>query len=1532
MAGMALRPPAIGARVLRAACIVLGLCGILLFVTLPLDGPGQAVLTGLGIVFYLVVNRFRSRRASLVLVVLSVTVTARYIFWRAADTLSFDHFLSATMGLGLLAAELYAALLLALAYLQTSYPLDRKPVPLPADPQSWPTIDVYVPSYNESLDLVRPTVFAAMAMDWPPDKMNVWILDDGRRPAFREFAEQVGCGYIIRPDNKGAKAGNINHALRYTSGEYIAIFDCDHAPTRAFLQLTLGWMLRDSRIALVQTPHHFYSADPFERNLSRKRHVPNEGLLFYGLIQQGNDLWNASFFCGSCAVLRRAALLEVGGVPHETVTEDCHCSFRMQQKGWHTAYLRLPLAAGLATERLGLHIGQRMRWARGMLQIFRQENTLFAPGLKLIQRLCYFTSSFSFMFALPRLVFLTAPTAFLFFGQNIIAASPLAITAYAGAHMFHTFATTSRLNGRNRHSFWGEIYEATLAVPLVPVTLLTLWNPRKGKFNVTDKGGTLDNGYLDLRVVWPMMTLLAIMLLAFGIGLYGTLTTTGLTFQAYLLNTIWAGLCLVPTSAAVAVGREREQSRLRARVEAKIPAELVLSNGARFEAVSVDISLSGARLHIGRPLGVADGDEITVNFSSCDEVIVTHATLLHWEDDQAFISFHTDTLADEAAVTRLFFSRPDAWLYWDHWPDDRPLRSLANVVMATAGAVFSPYRFKLSKAPSRESQPAVAAAIRVSDVVTPRGAAVMPAPPTMPAAAKPVRILAGVLAGLLLFAAPARAQGIAPTVMPPTAAVPPVAAAPVAMAPAAAADLTTLPPAPQAATPAATVAVVTPPAGLPPLRPGARDVLRTLRDLGLSGPMQMHGTSDLQGVLFGLRDDEVVTAAELTVIGASSPALIPSLSQIAITLNEQPVGTLQPDPARGSFGPAKFAIDPLFFTEINRLNFRFTGRYAPDCNDPMSGLLWANVSDLSTLALHIERLPPQRDLARLPGPLFDHHVLRAALVLPVVLPEATGPTGLRAAAIAASYFATEADYRGATFPVRRGLPPQGNALVIAAGTALPEGLAMPPADGPMLALLPNPSDPFGTLLVLAGRNEADVAAAALTLAAARTGLAGVEMRVQAPLITARAPYDAPHWLPRDRPAQFGALVDTANLQASGFAAGSVRIPMRTAPDLYNWRNYGVKLRIGYRAPPGPVIDVAASRLDVSLSGSYLGSFTLADAIWGPVAWAMDRLGIERGQLRTGSLSLPTYLLLGHDELQLRFDMRPLGRGECAAIPGDIQAAIDPGSTVDISGAWHYARLPNLGYFGSAGFPFTRLADLSGTAVVMPDRPSLEESEALLDLVGQLAAGVGTPSTGLQVVGPGTLGAASDRDLLIIGSLGTQSALATLLKTGPLHLADNRLTLDLPDALQDARSVFLDVPDGTGRTRASAALAAAGDGFGIILGRESPWRSGRSVVAISGSTPLAVLQAVAALRDPVVAPEIRGDLSLLQEGQVTSFSTVALYGVGDLPWWLLPQIWIGGRPERVALIGFGAALLIGFPLFWMVRRRAATRLRARTPKS
>ncbi len=693
------RLPGMRNRIVGAFAVAVGLLLALAVILVPLEPEQQVIFALGGFLLFLVLNRFEGRTITIMLAILSTLISLRYFHWRVTETLEFEGFLQTFLGTGLVAAEFYAVIALMLSYFQLIWPLERKPVPLPDDPEDWPVVDVFIPTYNESLEVVRPTVFAAMAMDWPGHKMNVFILDDGRREEFRRFAAEVGCGYIIRPDNKGAKAGNINHALAQTDGEYVVVFDCDHVATRAFLQLTLGWMIRDRGLCMVQTPHHFYSPDPFERNLSSGDRVPNEGLLFYGLIQQGNDFWGGAFFCGSCAVIRRTALEAIGGVPTETVTEDCHASLRMQKAGWRTAYLRVPLAAGLATERLILHIGQRMRWARGMIQILRIENPLTARGLSLPQRLCYFMSMFHFLFPLPRFVFLTAPLAFLLFGENVIAASPLAIVAYAGPHIVHSIVTASRMQRQVRHSFWSEIYETVLTVYLLPVMLATLLDPRRGKFNVTDKGGILDEGYFDIRAVGPNMVLALALILGVIAGIYGLATNPpqSLNFQAYALNLVWATLCLLTVLAGLAVGRERRQLRERARISALVAARVVLPDGRQVAGVSRDLSLGGAAFAMPRPEGVAENADVMLEFEVGTEVLRVPAEVLRWQDDRLQVRFTPRDIRDEGAIVQTVLGRADAWLEWDDTKEDRPLRSLSEVIRSIGGLFAGGSQFSLRR-------------------------------------------------------------------------------------------------------------------------------------------------------------------------------------------------------------------------------------------------------------------------------------------------------------------------------------------------------------------------------------------------------------------------------------------------------------------------------------------------------------------------------------------------------------------------------------------------------------------------------------------------------------------------------------------------------------------------------------------------------------------------------------------------------------------------------------------------------------------
>ncbi|TYP63578.1 cellulose synthase (UDP-forming) [Stutzerimonas stutzeri] len=658
----------------------IGLAMLVPVVAAPLDLQAQLLFSAFCLVAVLLLRKRNHQWVKIGMITLSVIASLRYMYWRLTSSLGFENPLDAVFGYGLLLAELYALTVLLFGYLQTAWPLQRKPLPLPADRSLWPTVDVFIPTYNEPLEIVRLTAIAAHMIDWPKDKLRVHVLDDGRRETFRQFCEEVGIGYIVRPNNFHAKAGNLNWALKQTDGEYVAIFDADHVPTRSFLQIGIGWFLKDPKLALLQTPHHFFSPDPFEKNLETFRAVPNEGELFYGLVQDGNDLWNATFFCGSCAILRRAPLEEVGGVAVETVTEDAHTALKLSRLGYNTAYLAIPQAAGLATESLSGHIGQRIRWARGMAQIFRTDNPLLGRGLKLGQRLCYVNAMLHFFYGLPRLVFLTAPLAYLFFEAQVFQASALLITAYALPHILHASITNSAIQGRFRHSFWNEVYETVLAWYIMPPVLLALVNPKLGKFNVTAKGGVIDRGYFDWKMARPYIIVLGLNLLGLAVGLGKLALDADASASTLVINLVWTLYNIIITSAAVAVASESRQMRAEPRVNARISATLALDDGYTIACHTLDFSQRGIGIQLPTGVTVPRGATVDASLYLDDHESSFPATVVFSRDETIGLHFKQLTTAQQYELAQLTFSRADIWAdAWGNSRADTPLSALRDV-------------------------------------------------------------------------------------------------------------------------------------------------------------------------------------------------------------------------------------------------------------------------------------------------------------------------------------------------------------------------------------------------------------------------------------------------------------------------------------------------------------------------------------------------------------------------------------------------------------------------------------------------------------------------------------------------------------------------------------------------------------------------------------------------------------------------------------------------------------------------------------
>jgi len=670
------------------AVILPFLAGLALLVRMPLVWTDQAIFSAILIACCIVIGRISEAPfVTSTLAIISTFCTLRYIVWRWSSSVTFLNnsgwhvdLVGLVFALILLCAETYAVAILLLGYFQSARTLKRRPVPLPADVSLWPSVDVFIPTYNEPLEVVRPTVLAAMGIDWPHDRLHVYLLDDGRREQFREFAAECGVGYLTRFDNAHAKAGNINSALKNTKSEFIAIFDCDHIATRSFLQLTMGWFSKDKKLAMVQTPHHFYSPDPFERNLNVFRTIPNEGALFYGVVQDGNDLWNATFFCGSCAVIKREALEQIGGIAVETVTEDAHTALRIQRLGWNTAYIGIPQAAGLATGSLAAHVGQRIRWARGMVQILRTEFPLFASGLRLSQRLCYLNCAIHYLYAIPRLVFVTAPLVYLLLGRSNLYGSIWEILAYAAPHLVLSNMVNSRSQGDHRHAFWNEVYEMVLAPYILLPTTLALINPKWGKFNVTSKSSVVEESFFDWKIARPYIILIALNLVAIIIAI-PRYFTAGEPSGVLLANVIWAMLNTLMLGACIAVSFESKQRRSTVRIETSLTASLLLSPEEAHHCRVIDLSEGGLSLRSDRVLGCVPGQRANVTIRTGDEEFRFVVETVRTNENRIHLRFPESHLKHQRDITKIVYARADSWLDWRK--DQRRnqiLSSLMNVL------------------------------------------------------------------------------------------------------------------------------------------------------------------------------------------------------------------------------------------------------------------------------------------------------------------------------------------------------------------------------------------------------------------------------------------------------------------------------------------------------------------------------------------------------------------------------------------------------------------------------------------------------------------------------------------------------------------------------------------------------------------------------------------------------------------------------------------------------------------------------------
>ncbi len=593
-------------------------CLVLAFVAaIQVDNHIQLLLA-VFLVSLLLLLRLAPRLGYLRILFLSVCLflVLRYGIWRVTSTLNYDDFPSFSAAILLFAAELYGMGLFVLSSFVNSRPISRKTPPLPSDQNHWPTVAVLIPTLNEPEELLKVTLTAALAMDYPKHKFQVYLLDDGATREKRnskdpttanrawqryhklfKLCHDLGVKYHTRKENAQAKAGNLNAILPTIQQDLILVLDSDHVPTVDFLRQTVGFFLEDNKLFLLQTPHFFINPDPLEKNLEFSYQIPSENHMFYEAIQAGLDFWEASFFCGSAAILRMQALRECGGFSGKTVTEDAETALILHSQGWQSKYILTPLISGLQPETFTSFVAQRIRWAQGMLQLLIANNPITLKGLKPWQRLGYVSNMIFWLFPFARVVFLISPLFFLYFGLKIYDANGEEILSYAIPYLMALVLANHYLFGRVRWFMVSDIYESMQSLFLLPAIFDVLKNPTAPKFKVTPKIEKKQNDAIS-PLAKPFYALILLNMLAIFLGIYkfNTLPEQRTLVLITLAWAIFNGIIIMTSLGAL---YERRQRRISPRLPAgDIPAQLIILGHDEFSVKIRDLSVGGISILI----------------------------------------------------------------------------------------------------------------------------------------------------------------------------------------------------------------------------------------------------------------------------------------------------------------------------------------------------------------------------------------------------------------------------------------------------------------------------------------------------------------------------------------------------------------------------------------------------------------------------------------------------------------------------------------------------------------------------------------------------------------------------------------------------------------------------------------------------------------------------------------------------------------------------------------------------------------------
>lgn len=547
----------------------------------------------------------RNGAVTLLLVAVALLVL-RYLVWRVTETLPVagTPLGEAAFAWGLFALEMViwfdTALLFAMLSRRrdNSAAADAGEARLRATPAAeLPTVDVFIATYNEELEVLEKTIVGALALDWPADRLRVVVLDDGKRDWLRDFCAAKGADYFTRADNAHAKAGNINAAIKRTDGEYFMVLDADFVPQHNFLYRAMG-LFEDPKVGIVQIPHSFYNADPMQTNLRMRHTLPDDQRFFFGTIMAGRDGWDAAFCCGSNSITRRTAIEAVGGgLPSGSITEDMLLTLALLRKGYVTRYLNERLAIGLAPESLSAMYVQRARWARGAIQILFLRQGPLGPGLALHHRL-FFLPLHWMLQPMMVLATLTVPAICLWTGWSPMPMIPVReLVNFQLPVILATLGTLRLVAPEGFFPLASTVHAALQAPRILPTVITTLIQPHGHAFKVTPKGSAAADGAIDRVMIFAPAVLM--LLTALGFSFNANINTRILDSVEQLpLMAFWAGyammVLLVVQVVAVSTGRPHSEERFFVEMPCKVGNRPSNAVAARIDWLS--LSAAGVTL------------------------------------------------------------------------------------------------------------------------------------------------------------------------------------------------------------------------------------------------------------------------------------------------------------------------------------------------------------------------------------------------------------------------------------------------------------------------------------------------------------------------------------------------------------------------------------------------------------------------------------------------------------------------------------------------------------------------------------------------------------------------------------------------------------------------------------------------------------------------------------------------------------------------------------------------------------------------